>query len=249
MAVDGKASESQPVITVVTVVYNDVDGISSTIESVLRQDYPNIYYVIIDGGSDDGTLDIIKSHQKNIDHWVSEPDKGISDAFNKGIFFSRNDSYVVFLNSGDEFFNNSTVSSVASHLNNDVDVFSARVVAENEKIIPPFKVLQESRDYKKLMVAHQGLFVKKHVFLFEGGFDTDIKIRMDFDFLFRTIGKYRWLYIEDPVVKYGLDGISSSQIECFWKEGFSVAKKNNATILVKAELLSRFFVKKITSFR
>ena len=78
-------------ISVVTVCYNSVDAIEETMLSVLNQTYPNIEYIIIDGGSTDGTVDIIKKYADRLDYWISEPDKGIYDAMNKGIAVATGD--------------------------------------------------------------------------------------------------------------------------------------------------------------
>ena len=98
----------QPLITVVTVVYNDVKHIEDTILSVVNQTYPNIEYIIIDGGSTDGTVDIIKKYADHIAYWVSEPDKGIYDAMNKGLKKATGE-WVNFMNSGDCFAQSKTL--------------------------------------------------------------------------------------------------------------------------------------------
>ena len=94
----------EPKITVVTVTYNAKDFLEETIQSVISQTYKNIEYIIIDGGSTDGTVDIIKKYEDKIDYWVSEPDSGISDAFNKGV--QQSNGYILMLNAGDIFIHN-----------------------------------------------------------------------------------------------------------------------------------------------
>jgi len=93
-------SQTYPLITIITVVYNGEKYLEETIKSVINQTYPNVEYIIIDGGSTDGTLDIIKKYEDYIDYWVSEKDKGIYDAMNKGILVS-NGKYLLFLNADD----------------------------------------------------------------------------------------------------------------------------------------------------
>jgi hypothetical protein len=90
-----------PLITVITVVYNGAKYLEDTIKSVINQTYPNVEYIIIDGGSTDGTIDIIKKYDDYIDYWVSEPDKGIYDAMNKGWSLANDDSIILFLGAGD----------------------------------------------------------------------------------------------------------------------------------------------------
>ena len=95
-----KAYEHKPLISIVTVVLNDAKHLEQAIKSVLGQTYDNIEYLIIDGGSTDGTLDIIRKHEKAIDYWVSEPDSGIYDAMNKGVSLATGD-LIALLNSDD----------------------------------------------------------------------------------------------------------------------------------------------------
>ena len=102
--------QDQVLISVVTVSYNAVSTIEQTILSVINQTYPHIEYIIIDGGSTDGTVDVIKKYADKITYWVSEPDKGIYDAMNKGLRRVRGD-WCVFMNSGDILYNLSFASS------------------------------------------------------------------------------------------------------------------------------------------
>ncbi|ROT05017.1 glycosyltransferase, partial [Muribaculaceae bacterium Isolate-104 (HZI)] len=98
-------------ISVVTVCYNAADSIEQTMLSVLNQSYPYIEYIVIDGGSTDGTVDIIKKYADRLAYWVSEPDKGIYDAMNKGIAAATG-SYINFMNSGDSFYDNRVVEAI-----------------------------------------------------------------------------------------------------------------------------------------
>src|SRR5690606_2467889 len=100
-----------PKLSVITIVYNNVKDIERTILSIITQTYDNIEYIIIDGGSTDGTLDIIKKYQHKVSQWVSEPDKGIYNAMNKGLKMSSGD-YILFMNSGDEVYDQRTVEKV-----------------------------------------------------------------------------------------------------------------------------------------
>lgn len=105
------SSEDKPLITVVTVVYNGAEFLEETIKSVIEQTYDNVEYIIVDGGSIDGTLEIIKKYDNAIDYWVSEPDKGIYDAMNKGIDLGSG-VWINFMNAGDFFYESDTLHKV-----------------------------------------------------------------------------------------------------------------------------------------
>ena len=102
---------NNPLISVVTVSYNAVTTIEKTILSVINQNYSNIEYIVIDGGSIDGTVDIIKKYADKITYWVSEPDKGIYDAMNKGIIVATGE-WINFMNTGDTFYNENVFSEI-----------------------------------------------------------------------------------------------------------------------------------------
>jgi hypothetical protein len=103
--------EGKPLITVVTVVFNGEEFLEETIQSIINQTYDNVEYIIIDGGSTDGTLDIIRKYEHAIDYWVSEKDKGIYDAMNKGIKLATGD-WVNFMNAGDSFFSIGVIQNI-----------------------------------------------------------------------------------------------------------------------------------------
>ena len=100
-----------PKVSIITVVYNGIEFLEETIKSVIAQTYPNIEYIIVDGGSKDGTLDIIKKYEAHISKWISEPDKGIYDAMNKGIDLATGD-WQNFLNAGDSFVDNNVLEKI-----------------------------------------------------------------------------------------------------------------------------------------
>ena len=112
----------KPLITVITIVLNGVSYLESTIQSVVSQDYGNIEYIIIDGGSTDGTLDIIKRYDENIDYWISEIDRGLSDALNKGALLATGES-LLYMNCGDLFYNSTIITdslSIANYPENTI---------------------------------------------------------------------------------------------------------------------------------
>lgn len=148
-----------PTISVVTVCYQAVNTIEETILSVINQTYKNIEYIVIDGGSTDGTVDIIKRYAPHIAFWSSEPDKGIYDAMNKGMSHASGE-WISFINSGDRFYNHEVISSVFSHPRHKYNILygDTQFVRPNgtfiESSFPP-QWLQ-----KNMPTCHQSFFVK-----------------------------------------------------------------------------------------
>jgi len=124
-----------PKVTVVTVTYNAEQYLEQTIKSVIEQDYSNIEYIIIDGGSTDRTLEIIKKYEKYLAYWVSEPDDGIFYAMNKGIEVATGD-WINFLNAGDTYVNKNILSKVISQTEGETDIILSHtnLVKENDSI-------------------------------------------------------------------------------------------------------------------
>jgi hypothetical protein len=195
-----------PLISIITVVYNGEKYLEETIQSVINQTYPNIEYIIIDGGSIDGTLDIIRKYEDHIDYWVSENDAGISDAFNKGIIQAS--GYILMLNAGDVFVDNQILGICYKYLQKDIVVFEVVSNSGRKVGISSFK-----KDKSLLAkVPHQGTFVHKSVYKKVGGYSLGFKIRMDYEFFSRlvTLYKYEIKFVNIIVVKFDNSGISSS---------------------------------------
>jgi glycosyltransferase involved in cell wall biosynthesis len=204
-----KSHDTKPLISVVTVVYNAHVNLEQTINSILDQNYDNIEYIIIDGGSTDGTLDIIQKYGDKIDYWVSEPDGGIYSAMNKGASLCTGD-YISFINA-DDWYNNDTVSLVVAHIeNNDVDYLFGNVdMYLQDKLQYIFK--EQLAQYKfNIPFNHPSLFVKtKHLLL--NPFDLKYKVIADYDFIVKLIHKQlSYIYIDESIANFRLGGISST---------------------------------------
>lgn len=128
-------NRKMPKISVITVVYNGADLIEKTIESVVHQSYSNIEYLIIDGKSKDNTIEIVKQYETKITKWISEPDRGLYDAMNKGLELATGD-FVLFMNAGDYFYNEKVVENVFNNFDEETDVLYGEVMMVNEKYEP-----------------------------------------------------------------------------------------------------------------
>lgn len=170
-----KSFDDKPLISIITVVFNGEKYLEETIQSVINQTYSNVEYIIIDGGSSDGTLDIIKKYEERIDYWVSEKDTGIYHAMNKGITLVSG-KWLIFINSGDYIQNNS-IQIMFEHLNNSSIVFGD-VKYESGRIF------KSSIDYKmnlKNTLHHQSVLYGINCFKSIGLFDLKYKILADYN--------------------------------------------------------------------
>lgn len=174
-------------ISIITINFNNRDGLKKTIESVVNQTYNNIQYVVVDGGSIDGSVDVIKEYADKIDYWVSEPDKGIYNAMNKGIDVAKGD-YCLFLNSGDYLHSDATIENVVeTKLCDDVIMGLVKYVPSGRigytSIKTPITLLDF---YKGAPVPHPATFIRKEILL-QHCYDENLKIVSDWKFFLQCI--------------------------------------------------------------
>lgn len=215
---------NKPLITVITVVFNGAATIEHTIRSVIEQTYDNVEHLIIDGGSTDSTLDILRKYDDNIDYWVSEKDAGIYDAMNKGIALARGE-YIGMLNSDDFFASPSALETIATRIKaSKVDaVFSCLDIVDPANLA---RVLRKYRvsSYTPFMLSigimppHPTFYCKKSCYEKSGPYRTDYRIAADFEMLVRLLLKYHitWEFIDETTVKMRAGGLSSSGIKSNW---------------------------------
>ena len=207
-------------ISIITVSFNSVKNISDTIKSVLAQTYPNIEYIIIDGASTDGTIEIINSFGKNISIFKSEPDNGIYDAINKGIRLASG-NIVGILNSDDFFYDSNVIQRVADAFKeNKIDaLFGDAIFVDPEntsRIVRYYSSKNFNPDKFKFgyMPAHPSFYVRKELFEKLGYYKVDYKIAADFELLIRFlyINKIVYRYVEMPFLYMRTGGVSNKSI-------------------------------------
>ncbi len=223
------SSNKTPLLSIITAVYNGSLYLEKTINSVLNQSYQEIEYIIIDGGSTDGTIDIIKKYADRITFWISEPDKGIFDAMNKGIHYS-NGEYIAFMNAGD-YYELNACEKMAKYMQQKPDI--GVLYGNTNLIITSFKNKYTRNIYPSSVIddkilitplfCHQSSFVKKALFNKLGYFEN-VKIAGDWlHFVLLYNNSVKFLYVDEIIANY-LEGGASTTVSGF-KESFPYKRK------------------------
>jgi glycosyltransferase involved in cell wall biosynthesis len=210
-----KSLLGKPLVSILTVVFNDAQYLEQTIQSVLAQDYDNVEFVVIDGGSTDGTLDVILKYDHVIDYWVSEPDSGISDAFNKAVRLSSGD-YLNFQGAGDFLVSADVLTRIMRCADPARDMFiSARVqrVREHhpEEVlwIAPRRYSPRFNKYSllfRMSLPHQGLLTNWRMFERYGPFDKESIFAMDYEHLLRAYHDFPHVVMKDVIFSAWREG-------------------------------------------
>lgn len=211
-------------ITIITVCYNRKATIEKAIQSVLSQNYPDIEYIIIDGNSKDGTQEIIESYKDRISNYISEPDKGMYDAINKGFQLATGD-VIGLMHSDDEFYDRKAISRIAARFENDntIDgVYGDGIYVSNDKEERLIRdriggVFSLKRVKKGWLPLHPTVYLKKAVINKHGLYNLDFKIASDTEFLLRYLYKHKinMSYIDAYIVKMRMGGMSTSLKRAF----------------------------------
>lgn len=217
--------------TVITVVFNSEKYLEETIRSVINQTYDNLEYIVIDGGSLDGTLDIIQKYEYAIDYWVSEKDFGIYDAMNKGIMLARGDC-VGLINSGDGYFNNTLqiIADTYSKLTNKQTIVSGGIQNIDNRNTPLSTVIRTTsilkNKYKMMPLNHPATFVPISVYKQIGLYSTKYKIDADYDFVLRADSSNISIYFIDDVLAFmRVGGVSQRFSLLAYKEEYMIRKQ------------------------
>lgn len=222
-----------PILSIITINYNNKQGLEKTILSVISQTAKDIEFIVIDGGSTDGSADVIKANSVNITYAISEKDAGIYDAQNKGIKKSTGD-YLLFLNSGDTLFSYSVVNDFYQFISdkkpgivygNSNLVFSGKA---HEILCPPPKL--SINYFFKNTINHQACFISRDLFFKNGLYDIKYKICADFDLFFKVFvnDPDAYIYFNCTICNYEDDGLSSNKenYERVVSEKFEVLKSH-----------------------
>lgn len=206
-----------PKLSIITINYNNREGLEKTIQSVVAQTYKEYEYIVIDGGSNDGSVDVIKKYEGYLTYWVSEPDKGIYNAMNKGTRVATGE-YCQYLNSGDSLIHENVLKEIFSQ-NPTTDIFSS-----NSIWLPSKKLVQAPEDVTldyllNVGMNHQATFIKREI-LNQYPYDESLKIVGDYKFFLQAFTEKECNYrkLDIASVYYDQEGISSTQLELHFKE-------------------------------
>jgi glycosyltransferase involved in cell wall biosynthesis len=237
----------QPKISIITVVYNGAETIESTIRSIIALTYPNLEYIIVDGGSTDRTPDIIKKYETKISKWTSEPDKGLYDAMNKGMAMSSG-NYLWFINSGDEPASPDILNEVFNE-SQKADVYYGNTMLIDEegrevglrRLSPP-EMLNWKHFRKGMLVSHQSFIASKKVVK---NYDLCYKFSADYDWCLHALRNASKISNTGKVLsRFRKGGLTGQNILPGLKERFRIMVKNYglaSTVLTHFVITLRLF--------
>ncbi|MGY4535949.1 glycosyltransferase involved in cell wall biosynthesis [Mucilaginibacter sp. UYNi724] len=223
----------KPVLSVITIVYNNARDIERTMLSVLGQTYDAIEYIMVDGASNDGTLEIINRHDSRIAKLISEKDKGIYDAMNKGLAFATGE-YVIFMNSGDEFYAADTVTKVFATAP-DADIY----YGETEMVNDERETLGQRRHQAPdkfswrgfkygMSISHQAIYIRRTL---TEPYDPKYQLSADIDWIIRAAKKAtKIVRVDGYVAKYLIGGMSKAKHKQSLLERFDIMKRHYGLI-------------------
>jgi glycosyltransferase involved in cell wall biosynthesis len=219
----------KPTLSIITIVYNNVRDIERTLLSVLNQSYAHIEYIVIDGASSDGTLEVIQRYQDKLSKVVSEKDAGIYDAMNKGLALASGD-YVLFMNSGDELYAPNTVESVFATAH-DADIYYGETEMYNEawqsigkrRHSVPEKFTWKSFRFG-MTISHQAIYIRRTL---TEQYDRQYELSADIDWILTAAKKAKTsVKVSGYVAKYLVGGMSKKRHHQSLKERFAIFTKH-----------------------
>jgi len=215
---DNGSGTFRPLVTIISVVFNDVKLLEETIKSVVGQSSRDFEYIVLDGGSTDETLDVLRGYSQVVDFWRSEPDDGIYDAFNKGVRLARGE-WILFLGAGDLLIDDHAIEAIESGLRSaspDVMAAYGRVVrlnANGQAVYEENQAWTEMQNQwsggRQTMPQHQGIFERRR-FLIEHPFDTKYSIVADYKSFSMAIAQHPPLYLDCVISQVGIGGVSTA---------------------------------------
>lgn len=240
-----------PLVTVITVVYNGGKYLKEAIKSVLYQTYPNVEYIIIDGGSTDGTLDIIREYEERIDYWVSEKDNGIYEAMNKGIQLSL--GQIIGILNSDDWYELYTIERVVNAMGTNAEIALVHGAmnrwSQDGKIESTYGSKERYSSILLMPFNHPTCFFRKEVYEKLGVFDTAFRTAADYDFSLRfKRAQYKSVYVDDILANFRQVGVTSYTRGFPAVQIWKLLKKNNVHFALRLTAILLRFIGTSLSF-
>lgn len=240
-------NENNPFISIITITYNRAESLKKTIESVSNQTFDNYQFIVIDGGSKDSTVEILKSYQDNIDYWISERDNGIADAMNKGLDIAKG-MWIYFLNSDDMLYSDKVLFEISTYLN-DQDLAYGNVIYNTGRIFI------SNLDHRILLtntVHHQGAFYNRKIFE-KYRYSKTYKVLGDYDLNLFISKHYKYFTKLPLIIASCLEGGISRDVSLgkYLEEARARYKYYGAFLGMTLGIYSilKYAIKKVTNIR
>lgn len=251
-----------PFVSFIIATFNSGNSLASTLESILSQTYRNFEIIVIDGGSSDETVDILKGYGDYLAYWVSEPDRGIADAFNKGVRVAIGD-YINFQGSGDTLTNNVVLSEIFTNWDFVEDFVIARINrvtnTSEKKVLWTSKRNKPKFNYNTLVwrmsLYHQALFTRKSYFRQYGEFDENLKYSMDYEHVLRSFKNNPSIYTVNVIFSnWRQDGLGENNELKIFNEYNLIKLRHRikprvVLFFVNYFILLKFYLKKLLLFK
>lgn len=199
-------------LSIITINKDNRYGLELTAQSIVRQKNPGIEWIIVDGNSTDGSVDVIKAFESNINQWISEPDKGIYDAMNKGVHMSSGE-YLIFMNSGDQFIDNILSGPLIQELSADIEYGDCMVVESSGLLVLAKQPSELSfQDVYARCICHQSCFIRRSIQI-KYPYDTSLRLASCRKFFWDSIifGQHSIKYHPEAIAIYDTTGVSTTQ--------------------------------------
>ena len=240
----------EPKVTVITAVFNAVDCIANCIESVLGQDYPNVEHIILDGGSTDGTIEVLRRYEDRLTLWISEPDRGVYDAWNKGLKLARGE-WISFLGADDTYL----AGAISAYMKLALDSPEAEFLSSRARLDHPtgyspiFGAPWEWPRFATAMTTiHVGTMHRRSLFEKYGSFDDSYRIAADYEFLLRAREGLRAAYTPVTTVVMRAGGVSDSTAGLHEARRAKIARGVRSAPVAELQLrqaIARFYLRRI----
>ncbi len=212
----GTSPSGRPLVTIITVNRNNLAGLRATLDSVAAQDFTDFEHIVVDGDSDDGSAELVREYPHLSPSSVSEPDKGIYNAMNKGIALAKGD-YLLFLNSGDRLVGSGTLGNIAPFLGEHDLVYGRDTLVRNDGLhwLKPYPEKLRFSFMHKDTLPHSSTFIRKGLFDKVGLYDESIRISADWKFFMLALYAHNATcrHADVPVAVFALDGISADPMQ------------------------------------